>query len=288
MPKVLADYIELTKPRINIMVLVTSALGYLLGGMGKAPLSGLALVLLGTALTCGGAAALNNYLERDSDSKMKRTANRPVSSGRIPPGEALGFGVALVLVGTAILACFVNVLTAFLAILSAFLYALVYTPLKRVTWLNTFIGAFPGAMPPLGGWAAATGTLDIGAWAIFLILFIWQHPHFFAIAWMYREDYRRGGLKMLPTLEETGERTFRQILIYSLLLVPASVLPFFLGMSGYIYLVGSLILSIGMLVPGIVVWRNHSTQSARRVLHASIIYLPLLLVLVVLDYQLYL
>lgn len=288
MPSKFADYIELTKPRINVMVLVTTAMGYLLGGMGKAPFGGLCLVLSGTALTCGGAAVLNNYLERESDALMKRTAKRPIPAGRISPGEALGFGLALVLVGTAELACFVNILSAFLALLSAFLYTLVYTPLKKVTWLNTFIGAFPGAMPPLGGWAAATGTLELGAWALFLILFIWQHPHFFAIAWMYRDDYRSGGLKMLPTIEEGGVRTFRQMLIYSILLVPASALPFFLGMSGKVYLLGSFAVSLLMLAASAAVWSDRSTKGARRVLQASIIYLPVLLVLIAADFRLYL
>lgn len=276
-------YCTLSKPRIVSLVLVTTAIGYFFGAQGIDSYLQLSVTLLGTALCCAGSAVLNCYLERDIDKKMKRTMNRPLPAGEIAPADALGFGILLVLLGTILLAWRINLLTGFLALLTAFLYVLVYTPLKRVTWLNTFIGAIPGALPPMGGWSAATGTLDLGAWVLFLILLLWQHPHFYAIAWMYRDDYIRGGFKMLPCIESDGARTFRQIILYSVALIPISLLPTLLGMSGWIYFMGALILGIGLLLSGIEVYKSHSVQDARKLLRASVIYLPLLLVLIVTD-----
>jgi heme o synthase len=212
-------YCELTKPRIMSLVLVTASIGYFLGGQGIRSYLQLLLMLTGTAFCCGGAGVLNHYLERDADLRMKRTRGRPLPAGIVAPADALAFGIVLVILGTVLLVWKVNLLTGFLALLTAFLYALVYTPLKRVTWLNTFVGAIPGAIPPMGGWAAATGGLEVGAWILFLILFVWQHPHFYSIAWMYKEDYERGGFKMLPVVEPDGKSTFRQIVIYSVLLI---------------------------------------------------------------------
>ena len=177
----------------------------------------------------------------------------------------------------------VNLLTAWLALITAFLYVVIYTPMKRTTWLNTSLGSIPGALPPVGGWAAATGHLDTGAWVLFAILFAWQHPHFYAIAWIFREDYRRGGFKMLPVLEEDGGRTCRHILAFSVLLIAVSILPTLLGTSGILYLVGALILGAGMLAAGVSLTLTRSTLDARRLLWASVIYLPLLLILTVID-----
>jgi protoheme IX farnesyltransferase len=201
----------------------------------------------------------------------------------VTPSEALSFGLILVLLGVSLLAWQVNLLTGFLSLLTVFLYVLVYTPLKRVTWWNTVIGAIPGALPPMGGWAAATGSLDLGAWVLFLILFVWQHPHFYAIAWMYREDYKRGGFKMLPVVEPDGRSTFRQVIWFSVVLVPVSLLPGFLGMAGAVYTWGMAVLSLGMLWYGVVLARTHSVQDARVLLKVSVIYLPLFFILILGD-----
>jgi len=276
-------YITLCKPRILFLVMLTSAMGFFLGAHNFHNIKLLCFTLLGTGLSCAGAGVLNNYLERDVDKQMKRTCKRPIPTGVIAPADAFIFGVILVLAGTILLVLEVNLLSGFLALLTAFLYVLVYTPLKRVTWLNTFIGAIPGALPPVGGWAAATGQLSLEAWVLFLIMFLWQHPHFYAIAWMYKEDYARGGFKMLPVVDPSGISTFRQIVIYSILLIVGSALPTILGMAGLVYLTCTLALGVGMLVIGILLWRSHSVQDARRLLRASIIYLPLVLVLVIID-----
>lgn len=278
-----APYITLMKPRILVMVLVTTVLGFFLGGRGIVSYPLLLATLFGTALSCGGAGVLNQYLERDVDLLMKRTKRRPIPSGQVSPANALVFGIILVLSGTVFLVAQVNLLTGFLALLTAFLYVLVYTPLKRTTWLNTVIGAVPGALPPLGGWAAATGGVELGGWILFLILFLWQHPHFYAIAWMYKEDYERGGFKMLPVVEPDGESTFRQIVFFSLLLLPVSVTPSLIGMSGALYFVGSLIAGVALLRVGLSLAKSHSVGDARRLLRASIVYLPFLLALIVFD-----
>ncbi len=279
----LSAYLELTKPRILVLVLVTTTLGFFLGGRGISSLNALFFLLLGVALVCGGAATLNHYLERDADSKMTRTRNRPLPTGRIQPADALVFGIILILCGVFILWWKANLLTAFLSLLSAFLYVLVYTPMKRISWLNTSIGAIPGALPPMGGWAAATGDLSIGAWVLFAILFLWQHPHFYAIAWMFKEDYKRGGFKMLPVVEPSGRGTFLQIILFSLLLIPISVMPTLLGMSGKFYFYGALVLGISMLILGGILAFSKSTADARKLLKGSVIYLPILLILIILD-----
>jgi len=271
------------KPRILVMVLVTTVLGFFLGGRGIVSYPLLLATLFGTALSCGGAGVLNQYLERDADLLMKRTKRRPIPSGQVSPANALVFGISLVLSGTVFLVAQVNLLTGFLALLTAFLYVLVYTPLKRTTWLNTVIGAVPGALPPLGGWAAATGGIELGGWILFLILFLWQHPHFYAIAWMYKEDYERGGFKMLPVVEPDGKSTFRQIVFFSLLLLPVSVTPSLIGMSGVLYFVGSLVAGLALLKVGLTLAKSHSVGDARKLLRASIVYLPFLLALIVFD-----
>lgn len=278
-----AAYWELTKPRIIFMVLVTCALGFFVGGQGIHSYSLLFFTLLGTGLTVGGSAVLNHYLERDVDRLMKRTCNRPLPSGLIRPSMAMSYGFVLVLVGVSVLLAFAGLLTAFLALLSAFLYVVIYTPMKRLTWLNTSLGAIPGALPPVGGWTAATGELEVGAWVFFLILFAWQHPHFYAIAWLFREDYKRGGFKMLPVLEEDGRRTCRHVIGFSVMLIAVSVLPATMGLAGNLYMVGAIVLGLGFLAAGIALTVSRSALNARRLLQASVIYLPLLLVLVVVD-----
>lgn len=278
-----SSYIELTKPRIGVMVLVTAAMGYFLGGKGVQDWGVFIVLLVGTFLSSSGASALNNYLERDADKLMHRTMHRPIPSGVIQPHHARLFGIALSLIGTILLAVMINLLTAFLALLTVFLYVFLYTPLKRTTTLNTIIGAIPGAIPPLGGWAAATGSLSLGAWTLFLILFLWQHPHFYAIAWICRDDYARGGFKMLPVFDPDGRKTVTQILLFSLLLIPISIVPTLIGMSGWIYFFGALLLGIGMLHGGMALAITRSNANARYVLHASLVYLPALLALIVFD-----
>jgi len=277
------EYIELTKPRIVTMVLVTSAMGYYLGGKGEASIMTLFWLLFGTALTCGGSTALNNYLERDVDALMHRTKNRALVTGTIDPEYAKLFGITLSLVGTVILVVHVNLLSGFLALLTVFLYVFLYTPLKRTTPFNTVIGAIPGALPPMGGWAAATGSIGIGGWILFLIMFVWQHPHFFAIAWMYKDDYRNGGFKMLPVVDPSGESTFKAIIYTSIALIPISFLPTIFGLSGFIYFTGALFLGLYMLHYGIQLSRSGTVMDARKLLRASIVYLPVLLMLIVGD-----
>lgn len=278
-------YFSLSKPRIVTMVLVTTAWGFYLGAGGFSPLGPLLWTLFGTALSCAGAGILNNYLERDSDARMKRTSRRPLVLGTIEPLQALMVGLAFVLGGTVMLVAFVNLLTGFLALLTAFLYTLVYTPLKKVTWLNTTIGAIPGALPPLGGWTAATGSISLGGFVLFLILFLWQHPHFYAIAWMYKEDYARGGFKMLPVVEPSGRSTVRQALVFSAALIPVSLFPTFLGIAGDVYLWSALILGVALLCCSMLFAYSRDVVDARRLLRASVVYLPLLLMIIVIDSQ---
>lgn len=274
---------ELVKPGILVMVLVTTAIGFFLGGDGFRAWGTLLLTLVGTGLASGGAAALNNYLERDTDRNMPRTRNRVLPSGRIDPDVALAFGILLVLSGVALLAWLVNLLSAFIVLLTAFLYVLVYTPLKKRTWWNTPIGAIPGALPPMAGWAAAAGELGAGAWVLFAILFIWQHPHFYAIAWMYREDYGMAGFKMLSVIDPSGRRVFSQAIWFSLALLPVSMTLTWLGVTGSVYMVGAVLAGAGMLATAVLLWNTRTVAAARRVLMASVIYLPALLVLIMLD-----
>ncbi len=276
-------YFELAKPRIVSMVLVTTTLGFFLGNRGLHPLPLFFATLLGVGCATGGAAMLNNYLDRNADVNMNRTRGRALPAGLVEPARALTAGVGMVLMGVLELVCDVNLLTAFLVLLAAFLYVLVYTPMKKITWLNTTMGALPGAIPPMAGWAAATGRVDAGAWVLFAILFAWQHPHFFAIAWMYRDDYRAAGFKMLPVVEPTGERTFRQTIAFSILLIGVSILPTVLGITGRFYFWGALLIGLGMFSVALDFARYHGIGDARRLLKASVLYLPVLLLLIVLD-----
>jgi len=276
-------YLELIKPRIVTMVLVTTAIGYFLGGHGFRDIVSFLLTLIGTGLAAGGSAALNNYIERDIDVFMPRTRNRVLPSGKIEPAHVLVFGILLVLGGVSILAWLVNLLAAFLVLLTAFLYVLVYTPLKKQTWLNTPIGAIPGALPPMVGWAAAADELSAGAWVLFAILFVWQHPHFYAIAWMYKEDYRLAGFKMLSVVDPSGKRVFKQAIIFSMVLIPVSMSLTWLGITGSLYMFGAIVAGAGMLASTVMLWNIRTPAAARHVLMASVFYLPALLALIVID-----
>ena len=265
------------------MVLVTTTLGFFLGERGVHPLPLFLFTLLGVGSATGGAAMLNNFLERNTDAKMSRTRNRALPAGLIEPANALVGGVGMVIFGVLLLVSAVNLLTGFLVLLAAFLYVLVYTPLKRITWLNTSFGAIPGAIPPMAGWAAATGRIDLGSWVLFAMLFAWQHPHFFAIAWMFRDDYRAAGFKMLPVVDASGVRTFRQTLVFSVLLLAVSLAPAVIGMTGRRYLWGALLIGLVMLAAAASFAHKRGAGDARRLLKISVLYLPLLLLLIVLD-----
>ncbi len=281
--KLIHALIDMTKPRIAMMVLVTTTIGFFLGGYGFHAGRVFLFTLAGVALSSAGAAVLNNYLERDTDMKMARTRGRALPSGLIDPTLALAFGVMLVLWGTTLLVCTVNLLSGFLALLTAFLYVLVYTPMKKISWLNTPIGAIPGAIPPMIGWAAATGELEAGAWILFAILFAWQHPHFYAIAWMYRNDYEAAGFKMLSVVDPTGGRVVRQSIVFSVLLIAVSVLLTAVRVTGTVYFWGALALGVFMLGASVLFALHRTGRDARRLLLMSVIYLPVLLVLTVAD-----
>ena len=276
-------YVELTKPRITFLIVLTSAAGFVLGSRGAVNYLPLAHTLIGIGLLSSGIATLNQFIERDLDGLMRRTAERPLPSGRLLPFEALWFGVGLTALAEVYLAFLVNPLTALLGLTVIAGYLFVYTPLKTRTTLSTALGAFPGAMPPLMGWAAARGELDVSAWVLFAILFLWQFPHFLAIAWMYREDYGRAGICMLPVVEPDGRVTGQQIIAYSLMLVPVSLLPTALGISGRIYLVAAAVLSLLFLASSIRAALSKSNQHARQLLLASVLYLPLLFGVMVLN-----
>ncbi|MDZ7361862.1 MAG: heme o synthase [candidate division KSB1 bacterium] len=278
-----SDYLELTKPRVTLMVLITMLFGFYLGSRGEMDWLLLLHALIGTALVAGGTSALNQYLERDIDAKMLRTKNRPLPAGRLQPHEALAFSVTISIAGLAHLLIMVNGLTAFLAAATQISYVFIYTPLKQKNSLSTIVGAIPGALPPLGGWTAARNDLSIEGWILFAILFIWQLPHFLAIAWIYREDYRRGGLPMLTVVDPEGDSAGRQIISNCLALLPVSLLPTIVGMAGKFYFVGALALSLFFLGCGIAVMRHRSNATFRRLLHASLLYLPMLLALMALD-----
>ncbi len=278
-----AAYLELTKPRITFLIVLTSAAGFVLGSRGPVNYLVLAHALVGIGLLSSGIGTLNQFIERDLDGLMRRTADRPLPSGRLLPFEALWFGVILTLMAELYLALFVNTLTALLGLTVITGYLLVYTPLKTRTSLSTALGAFPGAMPPLMGWTAARGEIDVSAWVLFAILFLWQFPHFLAIAWMYREDYGRAGIRMLPVVEPDGRVTGQQIIAYSLMLVPVSLLPTVLGISGKVYFVAAAVLSLLFLASSIRAAISKSNQHARQLLLASVLYLPLLFGVMVLN-----
>jgi protoheme IX farnesyltransferase len=279
----MAAYLELTKPRITFLIVLTSAAGFCLGARGPLSYLALAHAMVGIALLSSGIAALNQYIERDLDGLMRRTSPRPLPSGRLGPLEAFFFGVAVVLAAEIYLALLANPLTALLGITVVIGYLVLYTPLKTRTSLSTVVGAFPGAMPPLMGWTAARGELGLEAWILFAILFLWQFPHFLAIAWMYREDYKRAGILMLPVIEPGGRVTAQQIVVYTLMLIPVSLFPAIVGISGRVYFYGALVLGVIFLCSSLRAAVSKSRQHARQLLLASVIYLPLLFGLMVLN-----
>ena len=278
-----AAYFELTKPSITFLILVSTALGYYLGAGGIDNWSRFFITLIGSGLVSSGAGALNHFAEQESDQRMNRTKSRPIPTGMIAPNHAMFFGIAITLLGVGILFFLINELTAILALITTLLYLFIYTPLKKITWLNTSIGAIPGAIPSLGGWVAATGTLDPEAWILFAILFFWQHPHFYAIAFMCKEDYERANLKMLPVLETDGKRTNRQIIWHALLLIPVSLMPSYIGLLGMTYFWGALILGIGYFISGFPLVKNYSLANAKFLLKVSVVYLPALFGMIILD-----
>jgi protoheme IX farnesyltransferase len=279
----LAAYLSLTKPRIVVMVLVTVGVGFLVGARGSAHPATLSLTLLGTGLVAGGASTLNQWLERARDARMRRTAGRALPTGRVTALEAAFFGVGLSLLGTVILMLWANGLAAAVAVATLLLYVAVYTPLKPLTTLNTAIGAVPGALPPVIGWAAATQTMGIESLALFLIVFLWQFPHFLAIAWIHREDYARGGMRMLPEGDPLGLRTGGQATAYALALVPAGLLPATVGLAGPVYFAGAFFMGLYYLLAAARFWSCVSDATARRLLRSSFLYLPAVLLLLVLN-----
>lgn len=278
-----SDYWTLTKPEVNSLVVASSMAGFYLGWRGPMNYMLMLHTLAGTLLVASGTATLNQWLERQSDARMRRTANRPLPSGRLSASEALWFGIVLSVAGCLYLWWAANLLASELAFLTLASYLLLYTPLKRKTTYCTLVGAFPGAMPPLIGWAAARGSLNLEAWILYAILFIWQFPHFLSIAWMYREDYERAGLLMLPVNDPQGRKAARQILVTSLALLPISLLPTWLGQMGWVYFMGALPLGLGLLYCGVLTAKVRSNQLARRLLLASVFYLPLIFGLMIAD-----
>ncbi|MDA7497236.1 heme o synthase [bacterium] len=277
---VLAD---LVKARLTSLVLLTTLVGFYLGNEGPGNFPLLVAVMLGTGFLAAGAATLNQYLERDYDRLMPRTQDRPIPSGNMSADATLVFGGVLSVAGLLQLAIFVNLLTSVLGAATIALYLFVYTPLKRITSLNTIVGAVPGALPPLMGWTAARGEIDIAGWSLFAILFFWQLPHFLAIAWMYKDEYGKAGYVMLPNVDPTGGRTGRQALSHTLGLLPISLCPTLLGVSGGVYFIGATVLTLIFIGCAISFSRELSRVSARRLFFCSIIYLPLLLGLMVFD-----
>jgi len=274
-----SDVLTLCKPRISVMVLIVTAIGFALGAGDGFTWLGLVHCLIGTALVAVAANILNQVAERASDARMNRTRNRPVASGRMDPGEAAVLGWSAAIVGAAYLLKWSNGLAALLAVATFVLYLFVYTPLKRVSIYNTHVGAIPGALPPLIGFAAAAGHLTPAAWTLFAILFAWQLPHFFAIAWMHREDYLRGGYRMLSSVDDDGRRTGRWIVGYGVILLLISLSPWWIGAAGMLYAIGAAVGGLMLLVVGGRVAKLRTIASARAMLLATVIYLPLLLTL---------
>ncbi len=279
----LVDYLELTKPRVTSLVLVTTFVGFFLGSQGPIDLLLLLNTLLGTALVAAGTSALNQYVEREEDGRMLRTRRRPLPAGRIEPAHALAFASSIAVAGLLHLLLTVNLLTAALAALTLLSYVFVYTPMKRVSSLCTLVGAIPGALPPLGGWTAAQGSIAAGGVALFAILFVWQLPHSLSIAILYRDDYARGGFRLLPVVDPAGAMTGRQILAHCLVLLPLSLVPSLLAVAGVVYFYGALLLGLLLTACAVPIVLDATARSARRMLLASVVYLPVLLGLMALD-----
>ena len=271
-----ADFFALTKPRLNFLVVATSAAGYYLGAIGAPELAPMAQAVAGTALVAGGAAVLNQVYERDTDALMRRTRMRPLPDGRVAPGDAAIYGGALAVGGLALLALRANGIAALLALATLVVYLIVYTPMKRRSSIATLVGAVPGALPPLIGWAAAHGSISIGGWALFAIVFLWQIPHFMAIAWLYRDDYRKAGFPLLPVVEPDGRRTGRQAVVYAAALVPVSFVPTIVGLSGLVYFALASVLGAALVWLAVRFATARTDASARALFFGSIIYLPLI------------
>ena len=281
-PFAFAPYFELTKPRLVVLVLLTTSVGFWLGSSTGFDVVAFVLTLVGTACVAGAACAWNQVLEHERDARMRRTARRPIPSGQAEVGPAALFSTGLFLLG-AVLIALVSPLACAVAVATFLLYVCAYTPLKPVTTLNTAVGAVPGALPPLIGWAAASGNLGTAGWVLFLIVFLWQFPHFLAIAWIYREDYERAGMRMLPCVDPTGAMTSLQSCIYAALLLPAGLLPVAAGIAGPIYAVGALAAGLLYLRQALRFSSRVSDQAARKLLHASFLYLPVILFLLILN-----
>lgn len=285
-----ADVAELTKVRITLMVVITAGIGYILGLRVMPPASHGWLAVLtavvslaGTALACMGASALNQVYERDTDARMNRTRHRPLPAGRMRPRAALWLGLALGATGVGLLGWFATPAAAAVAAATIFSYVLIYTPMKRLHSTSLLVGAIPGALPPVIGYAAATGELGLAGWLVFAIMFIWQVPHFLAIAWLYREDYARGGFPMLPVTDPSGRATFTQMLLWCLLLIPVSILPTAYGYSGVVYAVVALLCGLGFMACAVLLVMRRQRAQARLTFFASLIYLPLVLAALVMD-----
>jgi protoheme IX farnesyltransferase len=277
------DYIALTKPRITWLILMSTGVGYFFGARPGWQFLTLIHTIIGTGLIASGTAALNQWYEREADSKMRRTQERPLPSGRLVAWKALVFAVLISMAGFVELWFGANALAATLGLFTLLTYLFVYTPLKQRSPHSTTIGSIPGAMPPLIGFAAAHGALTWEAWVLFAILFLWQFPHFYAIAWMYKEDYARAGIRMLPVVEPDGKSTARRIMLYSIALIPISLMPKFFAMAGNVYLYGAIALGLAFLYYGLKIRMDRTRQQARRVLLASVVYLPVLFSLMLLD-----
>jgi protoheme IX farnesyltransferase len=278
-----ALYLALTKPDVSFLVVMTTVAGYALGTRGPLDWMRMAHTVFGTTLIAAGTSALNHFLERDTDALMRRTASRPLPSGHLSPREALWFALSLLGFGVLYLALATNALATFLGVATSVLYLCAYTPLKRRTTLATFVGAFPGAVPPLIGWAAARGTLNVEAWFLYGVLFLWQFPHFDAIAWVYREDYKRAGIRMLPVVDPEGTRTFREILVTAALLVPVSLLPAVTGLADARYFFGAVVLGIMLVEACLWAAASKSNLRAKWLMHATVLHLPVLLGLLIYD-----
>lgn len=279
----ISAYVELTKPRIAFLLVLTSAAGFYLGSKGAFDAVLFANSLIAITLLAFGVATLNQYWERNIDQLMTRTASRPLPTKRVTATEALVFGLIQCAIAEIYLLLAVNALTAILGLVVIVGYVLVYTPLKTRTSASTAIGALPGALPPLMGWTAAANDITLGAWALFAMQFLWQFPHFLAIAWMYRDEYAKAGILMLPVVEPEGKITARQIVMFAIMLLPVSLAPFFFGLSGKIFLGGATVLGIWFLWASIQTARTMTKERARRLLLVSVIYLPLLFILMVAD-----
>jgi protoheme IX farnesyltransferase len=277
------DFLALAKPRLNLLVVVSAVAGYVMASGDTHDVWRLVCMIAGTGLVAGGASAFNQIIEREPDALMQRTRSRPMPDGRLATGDAWVFGSVLTIAGLAVLALGANLLSAGVAFLTMASYAVVYTPLKRLSSFSTVIGAIPGALPPVIGWAAALDELSHGAWVLFGIVFLWQLPHFLAIAWIYREDYARAGFPMLPVIEPDGRSTAHQAVIYSLALLPVSLAPTLVGMTGPVYFVGALVLTSLFIGLALRFAGTRSIPDARRLFFGSIIYLPLLWMLMIAD-----